>query len=568
MPTNNRRYKQSDLDIRLVKLKSLALNILATEPKNTDALNSLGLVSVHLKIFDEAIGFFEQALNITPNRQDYINNLIQALELSSKNMCDLGCLPASIQMLEKALLLGPNNVILKCRLAFVLGLSNRNEEALVASEEALLIDPKIVEAYEAQGLALINLGRNNLAIKSFKKALEFGKPSASAYSHLGLAYRAKGEIKGAIDWFEKAIALDKYYKQAYNNLGVAFLDLNELEQAEVAFENALVVDQEFAEAHFNLSRALLMAENFEAGWKQHEWRWLCSAFPSTWREFPQAMWQGEDLRHKKILVWSEQGIGDEVMFASTLKELVQNSAGVVIECNERLVPIFKRSFKNVSVFARQDPSNPQIKNINADVQIPLASICNFYRKTPEKFPSLTHGYLKSDPILTEKIKLRYSSLGNGMKVGISWKSGNPIVGHERSIPIELWYELLALKGCHFISVQYGEPEQDLERVFKATGIRIFHDNLVSPINSAEEWFSQIGALDHVISVDNSTIQVSGSLGIPTWTLLSSTPEWRFGLKRSDHLWHPSVQVYRQKRQGEWGPLMKDVALDFESLIES
>jgi tetratricopeptide (TPR) repeat protein len=568
MLTNNRRYKQSDLDIRLVELKSLALNIIATEPKNTDALNSLGLVSLQLKIFDEAIGFFEQAHKLTPNRQDYINNLIQALELSSKNMCDLGCLPASINLLEKALLLRPNNVMLKCRLAVVLGLSNRNEEALVASEQALLIDPKTAQAYEAQGLALTNLGQANLAITSFKQALECGEPSASTYSNLGLAYRAKGEIKGAIDYFEKAVALDKNYKQAYNNLGVSFLELNELGQAEAALKNALTIDQEFAEAHFNLSRVLLMGEDFEAGWKHNEWRWLCSTFPSTWREFPQVVWQGEDLTNKKILVWSEQGIGDEVMFASTLQELAQNSAGLVIECNKRLVPIFKRSFKGVSVFARHQPSNPQIRNINADVQIPLASICNFYRKAPEEFPSSPNGYLKSDPILTEKIKSRYSSFGDGIKVGVSWKSGNPIVGHERSIPIELWHELFALKGCHFISVQYGEFGGDLERVFKATGIRIFQDKLVNPINSAEEWFSQIGALDHIISVDNSTIQVSGSLGIPTWTLLSSAPEWRFGLKRSDHLWHPSVQVYRQKRKGEWGPLMKKVASDFTSLIES
>ena len=170
--------------------------------------------------------------------------------------------------------------------------------------------------------------------------------------------------------------------------------------------------------------------------------------------------------------------------------------------------------------------------------------------------------------MTIKTRARYSSLGDGIKVGISWKSGNPIVGHERSVPIDFWNGIFNVRGCHFISLQYGDISQDLERVFNATGIRIFRDNLVDPINNAEAWFSQVAALDHVISVDNSTIQVSGSLGIPTWTILSNVPEWRFGLDRSNHLWHPSVRVYRQKIRDEWGPVMKSIASDLSSIVRS
>ena len=568
MPTkNNRLHQQTDLGVRLVELKSLALKILSVEPKNTDALNSLGLISMQLELFDEAVSFFEQAHHILPDRQDYIDNLIKCLEFYSKNMCGLGRLSVSIEMLERALILSPDNAAITCRLSYVLGLENRNEEALLASEQALLSDPKFVQAYEARGLALLGLNRINPAIKSLKRALEYNEISASAHTNLGLAYRAKGETKGAIDCFKKAISIDENNTQAYNNLGVSFLDSNKLEQAEEALRDAVAIDQDFAEAHFNLSRVMLMAENFKAGWKHNEWRWLCSTFPSTWREFPQSMWQGEDLRNKKILVWSEQGIGDEIMFANTLPELIKNSGRVVMECSDRLVPVFKRSFEGVHAFARQDPPNSEIKTINADVQIPLGSICNFYRKKAEDFPAVLGGYLKSDPKLTSKIKSHYSSLGSGIKVGISWKSGNPIVGHERSIPIEFWHEIFTLRGCHFINLQYGEFEEDLKRVFETTGVSIFQDNSINPINNAEDWFSQIGALDHVISVDNSTIQVSGSLGVPTWVLLSSTPEWRFGLNRSDHLWHPSVRVYRQRKKGEWGPLMKEVALAFASFIK-
>jgi len=202
------------------------------------------------------------------------------------------------------------------------------------------------------------------------------------------------------------------------------------------------------------------------GWHHNEWRWLCHDFPSTRRTFPQPIWEGQNLKTKKILVWSEQGIGDEIMFANTLPELTKNSVKVLIECSERLVPIFKRSFDNVSVFARHNPPNLKIKSMQPDFQIPISSICKFYRNTVEDFPSTINGYLKSDPDLTAEIKARYANLGDGMKVGVSWRSGNPTVGHERSIPLTFWDEVFSLTGCHFINLQYGEVDEDLAGVLK------------------------------------------------------------------------------------------------------
>ncbi|MBT5941860.1 MAG: hypothetical protein HOG95_18175, partial [Rhodospirillaceae bacterium] len=279
-------------------------------------------------------------------------------------------------------------------------------------------------------------------------------------------------------------------------------------------------------------------------------------------------WQGEDLADKTILVWSEQGVGDEIMFANTLPELVQNAEKVIIECNDRLVPVFERSFDSVTAVARQEPPDSKIENAAADFQIPIGSICKFYRKSVEEFPSDRAGYLTADSDLTAEIKARYAALGDGMKVGISWRSGNPIVGHQRSIPLEFWDEILSSDGCQFVNLQYGDVDEDLAGVLERTGVQVFKDDAVDPLTSAEEWFAQIQALDHVISVDNSTIQVSGSLGIPTWTLLSEVPEWRFGLKRLDHLWHPSIRVFRQQKKGSWDLLMGEVAFTFAALLEN
>lgn len=567
MPTDNdSRDKFAALSKKLDKIEIVATHILATQPNNSDALNGLGLVKFQKENFEDAIALFEKARVIDPDRDDFIDNLIDALEASARKLVYLGKFSASIKLLRQAVEIRPDDKILSCRMAFVLCLEDRHKEGLVIVNKVLETNLKSATAHDVRGLALIGLGMIDDALVSFGEALDCDPSCASAYSNSGIAYRAKGEPKTAIKYFTEAIRLDSKNALFYNNLGVSLLDNNDLPQAEVALNKALSIEPDYAEAHFNLSRVLLMAENFRMGWHHNEWRWRCHNFPSKWRFFPQPTWQGQNIKNKKILVWSEQGIGDEIMFANTLPELVNNSAQVMIECSNRLVPIFSRSFNNVLVFARQDPPNLEIQSINPDFQIPIGSICNFYRKTAGNFPSGRNGYLESDPVLTAEIKARYASLGEGMKVGISWRSGNPIVGHERSIPLIFWDEIFALEGCQFVNLQYGEVDEDLLGVVSRTGVSVYKDDAVDSLNSAEDWFAQISALDFVISVDNSTIQVSGSLGIPTWLLLSKVPEWRFGLERQDNLWHPSIRVFRQQEKGEWEPLMKELAINFSAYL--
>lgn len=560
--------KHSVLAERLDEAESLARKILATQPENSDALNGLGLIHLQQERFEEAIELFEQAHALEPERGDFTENLIKAFEKSARTMAHAARFPAAIKTLERALVLRPGDVPLTCRMSFVLSLAKRHGEALAAADRALSKQSDSAQPHDVRGLALLGLGQIDHAITSFRAALDIDITYAPAYSNLGMAYRAQGLPREAVSCFDEAIRLDDRNTQAYNNLGIALLDMNDLTPAETALRKALAIEPDYAEAHFNLSRVLLMAEDFATGWKHNEWRWLCPDFPSTWREFPQKMWQGEDLTGKKILVWSEQGIGDEIMFANTLPDIVRESAGVIIECNERLVPIFERSFDSVTAVAREEPSNSLIENAETDFQIPAGSICKIFRKTLEDFPTDSGGYLKADPDLTTEIKARYAGLGEGLKVGISWRSGNPIVGEERSIPLELWDELLSSGGCHFINLQYGEVAEDLAGVLARTGVSIFKDDAVDPLTSAEDWFAQIAALDHVISVDNSTIQVAGSLGMPTWTLLSEVPEWRFGLQRLDHLWHPSIRIFRQHKKGDWDVLMKEITFTFAALLES
>jgi len=377
---------------------------------------------------------------------------------------------------------------------------------------------------------------------------------------LGLAGErgSRGDAAGAIAGLDEAIRFNPANAAALNNLALVHADRLDLDEAERVLRRAIAIDPDYAEAHFNLSRMLLMQRKYAEGWRENEWRWDCPAFPSTWRDFPYSPWTGTSLAGQTVLVWSEQGIGDEIMFANPVADAIAEAKHVVLECNARLVPIFRRSFAAAAVVARSDPPDPAIARANIDVQLPLASLCLRYRASPEAFANNPGRYLFADPERTRALRSRYAALGKGLLIGICWRSGNPKVGHERSAPLPLWDGVLAQSGCRFVSLQYGGVADEIAAVRERLGVVIHNDKDVDPLASAEDWFAQVAAMDHVISIDNSTIQVSGAQGIPTWTLLSHAPEWRFGAAGSGHDWHPSIRVFSQPAPGDWGPVFAAV----------
>ena len=117
--------------------------------------------------------------------------------------------------------------------------------------------------------------------------------------------------------------------------------------AVASYHRAIDLEPDFAEVHVNLSRTLLLDEDYEKGWQEYEWRWRNSNFRATWRDFSYPLFSGESLNNKTILVWGEQGIGDEIMFAHAIPDLLAEGAKLVLECSQRLVPVFLRSFEDL-----------------------------------------------------------------------------------------------------------------------------------------------------------------------------------------------------------------------------
>jgi len=548
-----------ELDAKLNETKALALQVLSSKPDNVDALFGLGTVLSEQRQYDNALEAFRLALLVDSTREDVRRGFLRTVNRQARAFADNGAFGAAAGTLEEAIDLVPDDLSLYRRLTHFLVRAGSHELALAAADLAVEREPEDPANFEARGYALAALGNLEGAIDAYECALHYDPKLVSAHVNLGNVLSAQGRRNAAMDHFNKALALDRDSPEAHNNIGNAFADMLELDKAEKHLRQAVELNPDFAQAHFNLSMALLMQGKFDEGWDEYEWRWQCPEFPSTRRAFPYPLWEGDDLAGKTILVWSEQGVGDEIMFANTLPDVARAAGHLVIECNDRFKPLFERSYPDATVVVRQDPPDPAIEQAGIDVQTPMASLCRHFRRSAEAFPREPGRYLVADPEKTAACRARYEALGPGRLVGISWRSGNPVKGVERSAPLELWDGILRRLDCRIICLQYGDIDSDLVKAMQRTGAPIYCDPEINPLESMDDWAAQVAAMDLVISVDNSTIQVSGSLGIPTWTLLSYVPEWRFGPKGDDHLWHPSIRVVRQPKPGDWDSVFNRVA---------
>ncbi|MBF8254473.1 MAG: TPR domain protein, partial [Deltaproteobacteria bacterium] len=225
---------------------------------------------------------------------------------------------------------------------------------------------------------------------------------------------------------------------------------------------------------YHRALAHLLIGDYATGWVDYELRLISEDRPRCDGDFPR--WDGSSLTGRMLLVRGEQGLGDEIMFASCLPEVIARSRRCIVECSPRLEKLYCRSFPGADVVASTpDHVLPAAVTREAvDFEIPVASLPRHLRRSAGEFPS-HRGYLKADPQRVAFWRKRLSQLGPGPKVGISWRGGthktrSPL----RSLPLEHWLPILGTPGVNFFSVQYGDVVTDLSALEARDGFRVAH----------------------------------------------------------------------------------------------
>lgn len=405
----------------------------------------------------------------------------------------------------------------------------------------------LAAARAAQRAALATQGSEPLdafrhyqdAAAALESAVRQSPAAAEALRMLAVVRLESGDVDGAAAALERATELPGQGPGALAELGVLCLQLGRIAQAAQLFERALAVDPQHPAAHAGLALALLGSGDFERGWPEYEWR-LRTPFDNASRgTLPYPVCSKGGFSGKSVFVASEQGIGDEVMFASCIPDLSAVAASCVLECSRRLVPLFARSFPGVTVIPRDRSSWPVQA---ADCGTWAGSLPGHFRRSAASFPRCR--YLAADAGTTAQWRSRLEGLGARTVVGIAWSGGLPETARaQRSIPLDALMPLFGVADVAFASLELLDRRAEAEAITKRGGAALHHWPGVAA--DPDQLAALISALDLVICVPGTAAHLSGALGRETWVLVAGAPTWRYGWDGENMHWYGSARVMRR-----------------------
>jgi tetratricopeptide (TPR) repeat protein len=522
--------------------------VLAIDPRNSDALHLLGMIAYQAGDLETAADLIRQAIAIHGNGAAYYTNLATILQAQGK-------LEEAESMYRHALTLKPHLASIHVNLGNVLQARSDFDASVQCYEQALALEPDNAEAFNNLGNARQGEGNLDAAVSCYERALAIRPNYPEALCNLGNASWVEGRLDEAIELYQRALTLKPDYAEGSYGLGNVRRAQGDSTEALRQYRNALRIRPEYAQAGFAEALAQLLQGDFAAGWQNFERRWQTTDHDTPRRFYAQPAWDGEKLTSGSVLVWGEQGVGDEVMFAGLIPEVIRTGNRCVLGCDRRLNGLFARSFPGVAVISGCGPgSHPELE---IAAQLPSGSLPGLFRRSAADFAQTTSPFLIADSAARERFRSRYSD-GRRL-VGLAWYSNNRRTGRARSIDLASLAPLFASVAIQWISLQYGDHDA-LQTQAAATAAPIFIDRAVNQLSDIDVFAAQIAAMDLVITIDNSTAHLAGALGVPVWVLLPFAPDWRWQLHREDSPWYPTMRLFRQPAIGNWQSVIETVGI--------
>lgn len=490
----------------------------------------------------EAEQAYRQILNANPRHAD-------CLHLLGMIAFEWGNLERAAELIGEAISIHPNSASYHSNLANVLQAQGEHQAAVAEYRVALAINPDLPEIHVNLGNVLQAQGALDDAVLSYQRALELDPRSADAWYNLGNTRHTQGRPVDAMECYEQALSINPHHSKAHHNLGRALGDLGRQDKAFAQFQRAFHLEPENADIAFNLALAQLLRGDFAQGWVSYEQRWRSVDHDTPMRDYPQPLWTGGALPSGRLLLWGEQGIGDEIMFAGLVPEVLRRGIRCVLDCEPRLQTLFARSFPGVKVISG-DPE-PDIA-----AHLPCGSLPRIFRQSRAAFAETTSPYLIADQARLEQFRSRYAD--GRLLVGLAWHTNARKTGITRSIDLRCLAPLFAQAGTQWVSLQYGDRDA-LENDVAKAGAPIVFDGSVDQWSDLDGFAAQIAAMDLVITIDNSTAHMAGALGAPVWVLLPFLPDWRWLMTGEQSYWYSSMRLFRQPQPGDWASVVESVA---------
>lgn len=514
---------------------------------------------------DLASRFSIRRLRFSPNDDQSLHNL--AVAMTRLNRID----DADIAY-QKTLVLAPH------RSDSIFGFYKTHDDKVLKKLKskwlirAACIDPYSAAFHSELGLRLADLENYQEAAACFQRAMTLDPTEQEHCNNLGLSLGNIYQDIQALRFFSRAMILQRQNAFAHYNAGISLSHAGFLDESTKSYERACVIDPSHIDSLWNRSHALLLAGNYELGWREFEWRWLIEKFRNLRRtKIKKASFSDwESLHGKTILLIAEQGLGDTIQFVRYAPLLSLKGARVAISAQGPLTRLLANQSGIDVVTAWGEPLPPH------DAQYFMMSLPLLFGTTLDSVPFGDSPYLRALPFDVARWSACLDAhlpvtagAPRRLRVGIVWNGGfrpdQPDVwslNKRRNVPLKLIADALDNPDIDFVSLQKGDPaESEIRGKENHFWRKARFCNPTSELKDFADTAALVSNLDLVIGVDTSTTHLSGALGVPTWLLNRYDTCWRWLLRRDDSPWYQSLRIYRQESNCDWQPVLSRVAND-------
>ena len=443
-------------------------------------------------------------------------------------------------------------------LARILGLQNKKKEMIKAYEQAIKLNYNFPEAYSNIGNTFFEKKEYKKAIYYYRQAVKLNPNQAEPFYNYGNALMEVEDFKKAISCYEKAIKINSKFYLAYNNLANVYANQGNLIKSIEYFKRTLIINNKHHSARHNLGMIQLLCGDYKEGLVNFEFRHnaLTGNLPHAKPNIKR--WNGEQIKKgEKLLVISEQGLGDTIQFMRFIPKLRQENINVIFSAQKKLHNLIQ--FSGIDL----NPLNKDEANkISEGKWIPLLSLLKYF-KVNTKNQIYNGPYLKINNQQFIKWRTIFSKEKKPV-IGLNWQ-GNPLAEVSllkgRSIHLEMFSKIIDNnKSIKLVSLQKGFGSEQLNKCTFLEKFVNFQDE-VSRIWDFQETTAIIKNCDLVITTDTLVAHLAGALGKETWLLLKYIPDWRWGLDGEKTFWYPSLRLFRQNEKKSWKEVIERLSLE-------
>ena len=466
-----------------------------------------------------AVALYREILNQSPREPD-------ALFMLGVIAMQQGNPTAALSFVEAALASNPDFASAWFNRSIILRVLGRDPDALSSARHAVQCDPTLAQAWDMIAQLLCAEGSVPEALVCHGRAIELQPQSAHFQGNYALSLFVVGDLFAAYRAALGATQLDPSYPPML--LGNILRAMGYPEQAATAFARTYALRPDFVEAAASEAMARLQMGDWENGWRLWEKRPDFAA-----AILPIPLWQGQ--RVARLFLYEDQGLGDALQFMRYLPLVKSRADSVVLRVSATLTDLCAQNFPDIEILS-ENASMPV-----ADVRCRLSSLPFFFGTNLETLPAA--------PYLRARVGTPPLS-----RIGLVW-AGNARFRNDasRSLQFDQMKPLLACGAEHFVSLQKDYPDEERKILYSG----LF--DAAPLLENFADTAALIAKLDLVITVDTATAHLAGALGKPVWILLPFDSDWRWLLGREDSPWYPMARLFRQRKPGDWAPVIEAVA---------